>query len=128
MKNKLLSTIFNSTLSCNSKCLRFFSMIYRKIFIGLFLLGFLSACGGPTAMIGPAYTLTSTGNIYHAGLNYGSYEMITRYTGKTPIENLQDLGTTEKNIHKNTIESEDFYILVKNKIEKTGAIFKSTNQ
>ena len=103
-------------------------MIHRKIFIGLFLLGFLSACGTPTAMIGPVYTLTSTGNIYHAGLNYGSYEMITRYTGKPPIENLQDLNTTEKNIHKNTIESEDFYILVKNKIEKTGAIFKSTNQ
>ena len=83
MKNKHLSTIFNSTLSCSLKCLRFFSMIHRKIFIGLFLLGLLSACGAPTAMLGPAYTFTSTGSWAQAGLTYGSNELVTSYTGKT---------------------------------------------
>ena len=103
-------------------------MINKKIIFGLLVISFLGACTSPTAMIGPVYTLTSTGNVYHAGLNYGSYEMITRYTGKTPIENLQEMSSTEKNIQKSTLESEDFYILVKNKIKKTGSILKSTNQ
>ena len=45
------------------------------------------------------------------------------YTGKTPIENIQEIGSIAKkannNIKKKTLESQDFYILVKNKIEKT---------
>jgi hypothetical protein len=32
-----------------------------------FLFSFLGACASPTAMLGPAYTLTSTGNILQAG-------------------------------------------------------------
>ena len=118
MKIKLLNTIFNSTLSCNSKCLKFFSMIHKKIFIGLFFLGFLSACGAPTAMLGPAYTLTSTGSWTQAGMTYGSNELITNYTGKTPIENIEELTSNKKNIQKKTLKSDDFHQLVKNRIKK----------
>jgi len=54
------------------------------------------------------------------------------YTGKTPLENLQEITSIEqskiKNIHKKTLESEDFYILVKQNVEKTNKILKSTNQ
>ena len=127
MKNKPLSTIYNSTLSCNSKCLRFFSMIHKKIFIGLFLLGFLSACGAPSAMLGPVYTFTSTGSIVQAGLTYGSNELITSYTGKTPYENLEEIATT-KNIHKKTLKSDDFHQLVKNRFEKTRKKINLSNQ
>ncbi len=118
MKIKPLSTIFNSTLSCNLKCLRFFLMIHKKIFIGLFFLGFLSACGAPTAMLGPAYTLTSTGSWTQAGMTYGSNELITNYTGKTPIENIEELTSNKKNIQKKTLKSDDFHQLVKNRIKK----------
>ena len=128
MKIKPLSIIFNSTLSCNSKCLRFFSMIHKKIFIGLFLLGFLSACGAPTAMLGPAYTFTSTGSLTQAGMTFGSNELITSYTGKTPIENLEELTSDKKNIQKNTLKSDDFQQLVKNRIEKTRQIINLSNQ
>ena len=119
MKIKPLSTIFNSTLSCNLKCLRFFLMIHKKIFIGLFFLGFLSACGAPTAMLGPAYTFTSTGSWTQAGMTYGSNELITNYTGKTPIENIEELTSNKKNIQKKTLKSDDFHQLVKNRFEKT---------
>ena len=78
-------------------------------------------------MLGPAYTLTSTGSGIQAGLNYGSNHLITMYTGRTPIENLKEISTTE-NIQKKTLESEDFYILVKNKIDKTNEILKLSNQ
>ena len=128
MKIKLLDEIINSTLSCISKCLRFFGMIHKKIIFGFFTLSFLAGCASPTAMLGPAYTLTSTGNVLQAGLSYGSNEMITMYTGKTPIENVKEIASNQKNIQKQTLESEDFYILVKNKIDKTGAILKKSNQ
>ena len=123
----------NTTLSCISKWLRFeISMINKKIISGLFILNLLVGCTSPTAMLGPAYTLSSSGNTFQAGLSYGSNKLITQHTGKTPIENLKNVSLTEKkesiNIKKDTLESEDFYILVKNKIEKTNGILNFTNQ
>ena len=107
-------------------------MINKKIYLGLFIVSFLGACSSPTAMLGPAYTLSSSGNMLQAGLSYGSNEIITMYTGKTPLENLQEIKTIEKkkvkNIHKKTLESEDFYFLVKQNIEKANKILKISNQ
>ena len=107
-------------------------MINKKIISGLFILNLLVGCTSPTAMLGPAYTLSSSGNTFQAGLSYGSNKLITEHTGKTPIENLKDISLAEtkelKNIEKDTLESEDFYILVKNKIEKTNGILNFTNQ
>ena len=128
MKISVLYQLFNSTLSCIYKCLRFSMMIQKKIVFWLLVSAFLSGCTSPTAMLGPAYTFTSSGNIYQAGLTFGSNEMITRQTGKTPIENIQELSVNKKNIQKKTLESEDFYILVKNKIDRTKNIFKKSNQ
>ena len=128
MKIKALHQKINSTLSCILKCLKFFDMIHKKILFGLITISFLGGCASPTAMIGPVYTLTSTGNIYQASLSYGSNEMITMYTGKTPLENVKEITMNSKNIHKQTLESEDFYILVKNKIDKTGAILKKSSR
>ena len=108
------------------------AMINKKIILGLFITSFLGACASPTAMLGPVYTLTSSGNVVQAGLSYGSNEMITKNNEKTPLENLQEFSSTEKNktmnIHKKTLESEDFYILVKQNVEKTNRILKSSNQ
>ena len=78
-------------------------------------------------MLGPAYTFSSSGNVFQAGFHYGSNEMITMYTGKTPIENLKEI-TSEKNIKKKTLESNDFIILVRNRIEKTNKILQLSNQ
>ena len=51
---------------------------------------FLNGCAQTTAMIGPAYTLANSGNLFQAGLTYGSGEVVTKVTGKTPSENLQE--------------------------------------
>ena len=74
-------------------------MISKKFILGMVIVSFLGACTSPTAMLGPAYTLSNSGSIYQAGLSYGSNEMITLYTGKTPIENLQKISL-EKGIKK----------------------------
>ena len=123
----------SSILSCISKCIRFVEvMINKKIIFGLIVVIFLGACSAPTAMLGPVYTLTSSGNIYQAGLSYSSNAIIEQYTGKTPIENLKELSSIKegetKNIKQKTLQSEDFYLLVKAKIEKTSKILNLTNQ
>ena len=125
--------LFNSILSCNTKCIRIVStMINKKVIFGLFLFSMLGACGTPTAMLGPAYTFTTTGNIAQAGLSYGSDKLITSYTGKTPIENIENITSknlsVKKNIQKQTLQSEDFYQLVKSKIEMTKGKIKLSNQ
>ena len=83
-------------------------------------------------MLGPAYTLTSSGSALQAGLNYGSNQMITMYTGKTPIENLKNISkindSNKKNIKKTTLESEEFYILVENRVKKINSTLKLSNQ
>ena len=128
MKLKLLSKKINSILSCVTKCLGFFFMFRKKIIFGLLLFFSLGACTAPTAMLGPAYTLTSTGNVAQAGRSYGSSEVITMYTGKTPMENIIEITSKDVNIQKQTLESEDFKNLVKTRVIKTNNILKSTNQ
>ena len=104
----------------------------KKLIFGLSIIIFLGACSSPTAMLGPVYTLSSTGSGFQAGLNYGSNQFITMYTGKSPVENLQEISLSQveksKNVHRKTLESEDFYFLVKEKIKKTNKILKTSNQ
>ena len=124
---------FSSTLSCISKCIGFLTtMIHKKIFFGLLILVFLGACAAPTAMLGPAYTLSSSGNVLQAGFSYGSSTLVKSYTGKTPLENLAEISELDldhkKNIQKQTLESTEFHILVKNRIKKNNQIIKFTNQ
>ena len=107
-------------------------MINKRITIGFLIISFLGGCASPTAMLGPAYTLTSTGNVFQAGFSYWTNEVITRYTGKTPIENLKDISLSKeknkKNIQKETLESQEFYLLVKSKIDKSSKILNLSNQ
>ena len=103
-------------------------MIHKKTIVVLFSVIFLAGCSSPTAMLGPVYTLSSTGSVFQAGLSYGSNEMITMYTGKTPIENVKEISSNQKNIQKKTLESEDFFILVQNRIKKTSSLISISNQ
>ena len=129
MKNGFLYCNINSILSCILKCLKLSTMIHKKIIFGLFLFSFLGACTAPTAMLGPAYTLTTSGSVVQAGFSYGSSELISAYTGKTPMENLIEITSSEDdNIHKQTLESDDFKKLVEKRILNTNSILKLTNQ
>ena len=125
--------IFNSTLSCIFKCIRIFIIVSKKnIIFGLFLINFLGACTAPTAMIGPAYTLTSSGNALQAGISYGSNQMVTSYTGKTPVENFQKFISKDvqkqKNIQKNTLESKEFILFVKQNVAQKNSLLNNSNQ
>ena len=72
----------------------------------------LNGCVQNTALLGPAYTLTSTGNVFQAGLSYGSNKAVTSITGKTPGENIKNLLHCPKS-------RSDFEKLIKKRIKET---------
>ena len=77
----------------------------------------LTGCAQNMALLGPAYTFATSGNIYHAGLTYGSNEVITKTTGKSPSENLKEILNPKD-------DDTELRKLVKERIEKTTIIFK----
>ena len=103
-------------------------MILKKIIAGLFLLFFLNGCVQSVALLGPAYTLTSTGNIYQAGLSYGSNQAVKKITGKSPTENIESLVDNNKLKVEEKESQEEFFALVKSRIEKTSKIIQLANQ
>ena len=103
-------------------------MILNKIFAGIFLLFFLNGCVQSAALLGPAYTLASSGNIYQAGLSYGSNQAVKKITGKSPTENIQSLIDNKKKKIEEEEKQEEFFALVKSRIEKTSKIIQSANQ
>ena len=103
-------------------------MILKKIISGFFLLCFLNGCVQSTALLGPAYTLASTGNIYQAGLSYGSNQAVKKITGKSPTENIQSLVDNKKIKIEEKEKQDEFFALVKSRIEKTSKIIQLANQ
>ena len=71
-------------------------MILKKTITGLFLLFLLNGCMQSAALLGPAYTLASSGNIIHTGLSYGSSQAVKQITGKSPTENIKSLIDSKK--------------------------------
>ena len=103
-------------------------MILNKIFAGIFLLFFLNGCVQSAALLGPAYTLASSGNIYQAGLTYGSNQAVKEITGKSTTENIQSLVDNKKKKIEEEKKQEEFFALVKSRIEKTSKIIQLANQ
>jgi len=60
----------------------------RNILLILISFLLLSACAQSTALIGPAITVGSTGNVMQAGFSYGSNMAVKKTTGKTPSEHV----------------------------------------
>ena len=75
----------------------------RNILLMLFSYLCLTNCAQTTALIGPAITIGSTGNVMQAGFSYGSNMVVKEATGKTPGEHLTnyvDQKKEEKRIKK----------------------------
>ena len=103
-------------------------MILKKIIAGLFLLFFLNSCVQSTALLGPAYALTSTGNVFHAGLSYGSNQALKKITGKSTTENIKSLVKNKKIKVEEEDNYDEFFALLKSRIEKKSKIIKLANQ
>ena len=99
----------------------------KKIYIILNLI-LLNGCVQNSALLGPAYTLGSTGNVLQAGLSYGTTYTIKKITGKTPSENAE-IVLKKIEVNNDIKENpEDFFKTVKKYIEKSNRVKTSAIQ
>ena len=103
-------------------------IILKKIIISAFVMCFLTGCLQNTAFLGPAITVASTGNIYQAGLSYGSSKAIKTMTGKTPTDNVKSFFDSNNTTDKEEEIQDEFFVLVRDKIEKKSNILNLANQ
>ena len=103
-------------------------MILKKIIISAFALCFLTGCLQNTVFLGPALTVASTGSVYQAGLSYGSSQAIKKITGKTATENIKSLVDNKKIKVEEEESYDEFFALVKSRIEKSSKIIQLANQ
>ena len=91
-------------------------MKLNNIIYGLIALLLLNGCMQSTALIGPAITVASTGNLYQAGISYGTNELVKKETGQDTIEYISSIMEP---VNKKKEINEDFIALVENQIKKT---------
>ena len=103
-------------------------MFLKKLIIIAFAMCFLTGCFQNTAFLGPALTVASTGNLYQAGLSYGSSQAIKKMTGKTATENIKSFLDSNNTPVKEEEVYDKFFVLVKDKIEKKSNILNLANQ
>ena len=100
-------------------------MIEKKIIIGLLLVCFLNGCVQSTALLGPAITIGTTGNVMQAGIQLGTNHDIKQETGKDAFTHITDAveeDKRKKNFNKN------FVRLLESRIKKTREKLNLTNQ
>ena len=71
-------------------------MILKKIILRISIIALLSGCAQTSSLLGPIYTLGTTGSLYQASFSYGSDKVITTLTGKSSLENVEDLLKAKK--------------------------------
>ena len=82
----------------------------NKIFL-IIILFFLSACMQSTAMVGPAITLTSTGNVFNSGMSYATNKAIQKETGLNTTEIITNKFKNEKNLNNKDIQNKLFNLV-----------------
>ena len=97
----------------------------NKIFL-IIILFFLSACMQSTAMVGPAITLTSTGNVFNSGMSYATNKAIQKETGLNTTEIITNKFKDEENLNNNDIQNK-LYNLVELNIDNTRKILNKKN-
>mgnify|MGYP001185667614 FL=1 len=60
-------------------------MRVKRIFLYIVSIGFLSGCVQSTAMVGPAITIATTGNISQAGLTFFTNKAVKEETGMDTV-------------------------------------------
>ena len=88
----------------------------KRILIYIASTAILSGCAQSTAMLGPAITLASTGNVSHAGITFITNKVVEKETGMNTVSFVS--SKIEQNGSKTRIRRE-FKELVETNFEKT---------
>ena len=63
----------------------------KKILLSVLFLILCNGCAQNSAFLGPAITFANTGNVYQAGLSYGSDKALTKITGKSSGQTIKEI-------------------------------------
>ena len=85
----------------------------NKIFIYIISALILSGCVQSTAMVGPALTLASTGNISQAGVTFFTNKAVKEETG------MDTVSYVSNKLEQNSSKNRKFRKLVETNFEKT---------
>ncbi len=88
----------------------------KRILIYIASTAILSGCAQSTAMLGPAITLASTGNVSQAGITFFTNKVVEKETGMNTVSLVS--SKIEQNSSKTRIRRE-FKELVETNFEKT---------
>ncbi len=91
-------------------------MRIKRILIYIASTAILSGCAQSTAMLGPAITLASTGNVSQAGIAFFTNKVVEKETGMNTVSFVS--SKIEQNSSKTRIRRE-FKELVETNFEKT---------
>ena len=100
-------------------------MIKKKIITGLLLACFLNGCVQGTALLGPAITIGTTGNVMQAGVQLGTNHAIKQETGKNALTHITDAVEEDK---RKKIFNKNFVKLLESRIKETREKLNLTNQ
>ena len=100
-------------------------MIVKKLIIRLLMVCLLNGCVQSTALLGPAITIGTTGNIMEAGLQLGTNHAIKQETGKDALTHITDAVDKDK---RKKIFNKNFVKLLESRIKKTRKKLNLTNQ
>mgnify|MGYP004401664249 FL=1 len=94
----------------------------KKVLFFVTFIMLLNGCAQNTALIGPAITVATTGNVYQAGFTYGTNEAFKKETGKDAfnyVSELVDANNSKARVVKKNEIDEDFIALVETSIKNT---------
>ena len=94
-------------------------MEIKKIVLYFCISSFLTGCFQSSAMVGPAITLASTGNVSQAGLAYLTNQAVEKETGMSATEYVSTILEEKTKKNKNKKINEELMILVKTNFEET---------
>jgi len=91
----------------------------KKIVLYFCISLFLTGCYQSTAMVGPAITLASTGNVSQAGLAYITNQAVKKETGMSTTEYVSTILEEKNKRTKNKKIKKELMILVQTNFEET---------
>ena len=89
-------------------------MNFLKIIFGLCMIIILNGCVQSTAMLGPGITLATTGNVFNAGLQFGTNSAFKKETGKDALNYVKDAVEED---HKKRKFHKDFKVMVEKRVK-----------
>lgn len=103
-----------------------------KIVLKILILLLFTGCTQGTALLGPIFTIGTTGNALQAGTSYGTTFAVKKVTGRTIFENINTFVNTDKlkeePKEKPKENPDEFFRIVKKHIKKSNAIYTVVSQ